>query len=65
MNMWPQLIMVMVVLGACTAGIWLPSGKFLPLDEIPMATDNSWRNKVPSSGQMRGNNDYGCGPIRI
>lgn len=53
------------MLVSCTAGIMLPSGKFLPLDEIPMSTDNSWRNKVPSSGQMKGFNDYGCGPIRV
>lgn len=28
-------------------------------------SDNSWRNKVPSSGQTRGHNKYGCGPIRL
>lgn len=27
--------------------------------------DNSYRNLVPSSGQSRGLDDYGCGPIRI
>jgi hypothetical protein len=59
-------LLFLILIASCTAGIWLPSGKFLPLDEIPIAEiDNSWRNKVPSSGQMRGNNDYGCGPIRI
>jgi hypothetical protein len=27
--------------------------------------DNSYRNLVPSSGQSRGLDDYGCGPIRV
>lgn len=33
--------------------------------EHPYLEDNSYRNLVPSSGQMRGQNDYGCGPIRV
>jgi len=67
------LAVLLITSISCSTGIWLPSGRFVDLSDVPLSTtwpdwdhaDNSWRNKVPSSGQMKGLNAYGCGPIRV